>query len=175
MEKKVRKAIKYENLTPELLKEISKKYPNGFEEHLIKVNGPSNTFFYGFMLDLPEACYLIKVNVKIDNSYEDESEDFDNEGSIGREDDNFANSDNESDEDEKVKPNKPIDDNDDDDEDDDKLDAEEDVEIDDEDDEIDDEDDEIEEDEEESSKVKIKSKPDVNNSKKKNTPKKSKK
>lgn len=144
MEKKIRKAVKYENLTPELMKEVMKKYPSGFEDHLIKVNGPSNTFFYAFMLDLPDASYLIKVDVKIDNSYEDESDDFDNDG-IGREDDNFASNDSDSDDDDKIKPSKPIDDDDDEDDDDEDED--------DDDEELDDED------EEESPKGKNKAKP----------------
>lgn len=133
MEKKIRKAVKYENLTPELMKEVMKKYPSGFEDHLIKVNGPSNTFFYAFMLDLPDASYLIKVDVKIDNSYEDESDDFDNEESIGREDDNFASNDSDSDDEDKVKPSKPIDDDDeeDDDEEDDDEEDDDDLEEDD--------------------------------------------
>ena len=118
MEKKIRKVVKYENLTPELLKEISKKYPNGFNDHLIKVNGPSNTFFYAFMLEMPDASYLIKVNVKIDSGFDDdEDEEEDDNSGIGREDDNFAAS--EEDDDEKVKPSKPIDDDDDDDDEDD--------------------------------------------------------
>ncbi|OFX47300.1 MAG: hypothetical protein A2046_06025 [Bacteroidetes bacterium GWA2_30_7] len=163
MEKKIKKVIKYENLTPELIKEIHKKYPGGYEEHLIKVNGPSHTFFYAFMLDLPDVSYLIKVNVKIDNSYEDESDDFSNEESIGREDDNFANTDNDDEDKEKLKP-KTIEENDDDEEEDD---ADDDIEEDDDEDDI--------EEEESSVKGKVKSKPKTKELKKKIIPKKAKK
>jgi hypothetical protein len=79
---KVNKVISIQNLTPELLDMLHKKYADGYNNHVIKVTTPKNDFFYGVTLDTSDTSYLIKVPVKIDNNpdeidekdYEEESE-----------------------------------------------------------------------------------------------------
>lgn len=68
---KVNKVVSYQNLTPLLLEALNKKYPDGYQNHVIKVTTPKNEFFYGVTLDMPDASYLIKVPVKIDNNPEE--------------------------------------------------------------------------------------------------------
>jgi hypothetical protein len=68
---KINKVVNYQNLTPTLMEAISKKYPDGYQNHVIKVTTPKNDYFYAVTLDLPDASYLIKVPVKIDSNPEE--------------------------------------------------------------------------------------------------------
>jgi hypothetical protein len=63
---KVNKVISFQNLTPELLEILHKKYTDGYQNHVIKVTTPKNDFFYAVTLDTPDVSYLVKVPVKID-------------------------------------------------------------------------------------------------------------
>jgi hypothetical protein len=74
---KVNKVISYQNLTPELLELLHKKYPDGYQNHVIKVTTPKNDFFYGVTLDTPDVSYLVKVPVKIDTASPEDIEDKD--------------------------------------------------------------------------------------------------
>jgi hypothetical protein len=97
MEKK-RLVVSYKNCSEEVLEAIKKKYPNGYNDFVIKVQKPNNDFFYAITVDAADASYLVKVDVKIDNLTEEEFEkEFGEEGgggsgddaSFGREDDNI--------------------------------------------------------------------------------------
>lgn len=98
MEKK-KLVVSYRNCTEEVLEAIKKKYPNGYNDFVMKVQKPSGDFFYAITVDTAEASYLIKVDVKIDNLTEEEFEkEFgeDNAGAsdentFGREEDNLEN------------------------------------------------------------------------------------
>lgn len=68
---KVNKVVSLQNLSSELLELLHKKYPDGYQNHVIKVSTPKNDFFYGVTLDTPDASYLIKVPVKIDTNPEE--------------------------------------------------------------------------------------------------------
>lgn len=84
--------ISYKNLTPELLALVKKKYPFGYQDHVIKVTKPNNEFFYAITLDTEDASYLIKVNVKIDTKPKDEDDEkgfFSDSDNIGTDDDTF--------------------------------------------------------------------------------------
>jgi hypothetical protein len=81
---KVNKVISYENLTPELQELLSKKYPNGYTDHVIKVATPSKEF-WAVTLDTPETSYLIKVPVKVDTNTDDLDEKDYGEDSGGNE------------------------------------------------------------------------------------------
>jgi hypothetical protein len=84
--------ISYKNLTPELLALVKKKYPYGYQDHVIKVSKPNNEFFYAITLDTEDASYLIKVNVKIDTKPKDDDDEkgfFSDSDSIGTENDSF--------------------------------------------------------------------------------------
>jgi len=91
MEKK-RLVISYNNLSPDLLDLVKKKYPSGFLNHVIKVTKPNNEFFYAITLDTDDSSYLIKVNVKIDSKAKDEDEEkdfFSESDDIGTNEDSF--------------------------------------------------------------------------------------
>ena len=61
-----RVAISYKNLSPELLEEVKKKYPNGWADHMIRIDRSPTDFFYAIMLETEDTSYLIKVDVKVD-------------------------------------------------------------------------------------------------------------
>lgn len=84
--------ISYKNLSPELLALIKQRYPNGYQNHVIKVTKPNNDFFHAITLDTDEASYLVKVNVKIDTKPKDDEDDkgfFSDSDSIGTDEDTF--------------------------------------------------------------------------------------
>ena len=91
---KVNKVISLQNLTPELLDLLNKKYTDGYNNHVIKVTTPKNDFFYGVTLDTPEISYLIKVPVKIDaNPDEIDEKDYEESESSVDIDDNMSDGD----------------------------------------------------------------------------------
>lgn len=71
---KVNKIVSLQNLAPEILDLLHKKYPDGYQNHVIKVNTHGDNFFYGVTLDTAEASYLVKVPVKIDSNPEEVEE-----------------------------------------------------------------------------------------------------
>jgi hypothetical protein len=68
--------INYQNVSPELMEAIRKKYPLGWVNHTIKVKAGADAFFFAITVDTDDASYLIKVPVKIDNKSEKEDDDF---------------------------------------------------------------------------------------------------
>lgn len=80
---KVNKVISLQNLTADLLEMLQKKYPDGYQNHVIKVTTPKNDVFWGVTLDTPEISYLVKVPVKIDtNPDEIEEKDYEDDNNI---------------------------------------------------------------------------------------------
>jgi hypothetical protein len=75
---KKRLVVSYQNLSDELLDALKKRYPNGYGDSVMKINGPNDKVFYAVMLDTQDASYLVKVDVKIDSVGEDieEKSDF---------------------------------------------------------------------------------------------------
>jgi len=69
--RKLNKVINYQNLTPDLLDILNKRYPDGYQNHVINVTTPKNENFYGVTLDTQEISYLVKVPVKIDTNPEE--------------------------------------------------------------------------------------------------------
>ena len=63
--KRVIKSI--ENLTDDVLGALRMKYPEGWSNHIIKVN-KGNDFFHAITLDTEEASYLVRVKVKVDTT-----------------------------------------------------------------------------------------------------------
>lgn len=91
MEKK-KLVISYNNLSPDILDLVKKKYPTGYLNHVIKVTKPNNDFFYAITLDTEDTSYLIKVNVKIDTKPKDDDDDkdfFSDSDDIGTSEDSF--------------------------------------------------------------------------------------
>lgn len=78
MERK-RLIVQYNNLPPGVLEAIQKKYPLGWSNYVIKVETSNNNFFYAITVDTPEASYLVKVNVKIDQVVDEEKESVDSD------------------------------------------------------------------------------------------------
>ena len=70
---KRRAVVSYANLSPELLSAFKDKYPRGYADYMgevFKVDKPDGSFFYAISLEVTDAIYLVKVDVKIDD-YED--------------------------------------------------------------------------------------------------------
>ena len=61
---KKRVAISYKNLSPELRDEVKKQYPNGYTDHMIRIDKGPGDFFYAIVLETEDTSYLIKVDVK---------------------------------------------------------------------------------------------------------------
>lgn len=72
-QQKKRAVVSYANMSAELAAAFKEKYPKGYADYMgdiFKVDKPDGTFFYAISLEIPDAIYLIKIDVKIDD-YED--------------------------------------------------------------------------------------------------------
>lgn len=68
---KKRHIVSYENMSQELAEAFAEKYPNGFNDYLpdlTKYTKPDGTPFYAVMIEIPDAIYLVKIKVKIDDA-----------------------------------------------------------------------------------------------------------
>lgn len=77
-QQKKRAVVSYANMSPELANAFKEKYPRGYADYMgdiFKVDKPDGSFFYAISLEIPEAIYLIKIDVKIDQ-YEDVENDI---------------------------------------------------------------------------------------------------
>jgi len=75
---KRRLVVSYNNLSPELLAIIKERYPRGYADYMgeiFKVDKPDGSFFYAISLEVPDAIYLVKVDVKIDD-YEEAADEL---------------------------------------------------------------------------------------------------
>ena len=63
-----------DKLTPDVLEAIYKKYPDGWVNHIKRIDKPNGEFFHAFTIDMPDISYLVKVNVKIDSKSDLEKE-----------------------------------------------------------------------------------------------------
>ncbi len=109
---KKRLVISYSNMTPQLMEIWKEKYPRGYADYMediMKVDKADGSFFYAVTLEIPDAIYLVKVEVKIDDYDEVEKDIFggsddlagDEEGAEfpETEDSNFADAEEDMDED----------------------------------------------------------------------------
>ena len=67
-----RHVVSYEKMAqnPELAAAFAEKYPRGFNEYLadlVKYPKPDGTSFYAVTVEIPDAVYLVKINVKTDD------------------------------------------------------------------------------------------------------------
>lgn len=70
---KKRAVVSYANMSPELAAAFKEKYPKGYADYmgdLFKVDKPDGTSFYAVSVEIPDAIYLVKIEVKTD-TYED--------------------------------------------------------------------------------------------------------
>ncbi len=75
---KKRAVISYENMSPELQAAFKEKYPKGYADYmgdLFKVDKPDGSFFYAVSVEIPDAIYLVKMQVNIDD-YENAEDDL---------------------------------------------------------------------------------------------------
>ena len=67
---KKRHIVSYEKMSPELAAAFAEKYPKGFSDYLpdlTKYTKPDGTPFYAVLVEIPDAIYLVKIKVQIDN------------------------------------------------------------------------------------------------------------
>ena len=65
-----RHIVSYENMSPELAAAFAAKYPKGFSDYLpdlTRYTKPDGTPFYAVLVEIPDAIYLVKINVKTDD------------------------------------------------------------------------------------------------------------
>ena len=67
---KKRHVVSYENMSPELSAAFAEKYPRGFNDYLndlVKYPKPDGTSFYAVTIEIPDAIYLVKIKVDVDD------------------------------------------------------------------------------------------------------------
>ena len=80
---KVGRIVSYDKLDQAVRKLFDEKYPDGYEDFAIRYPKPNGDFFYAIPLDTPTDHYLVKVDVKIDLTYDVD----DDKGFFGGDDD----------------------------------------------------------------------------------------
>lgn len=73
---KKRLVTSYNNLTTEQQEEVKALYPRGFAEVMTRIDKPNGDFFYVVPYETDEVSYLVKIDVKIDDSSDDVDDDF---------------------------------------------------------------------------------------------------
>ena len=97
---KKRAVISYENMSEELMEAFKEKYPRGYADYMgdiFKVDKPDGTSFYAVSLEIPDAIYLVKIAVKVDDYdaaeeelFKGEDDDDDSDGGFPASDDDIA-------------------------------------------------------------------------------------
>lgn len=67
---KKRAVVSYENMSSELAAAFAEKYPKGYSDYLPDLKEypkPDGTSFYAVTVELPDAIYLVKIKIKIDD------------------------------------------------------------------------------------------------------------
>lgn len=65
---KKRLVASFQNLTPQLQAQVKEQYPLGFTDAMMRIDKPNGDFFYAVPFETEEIFYLVKINVKIDDS-----------------------------------------------------------------------------------------------------------
>ena len=68
---KRRAVCSYENMSEELAAAFAEKYPKGYTDYfpdLVKYDKPDGTCFYAVTVEIPDAIYLVKIQVKTDDA-----------------------------------------------------------------------------------------------------------
>lgn len=63
-----------EKLAPEMRRKLHELYPDGWSNHLRRINKPNGEFFHGVTLETEDAVYLVKIPVKVDSKSDLEKE-----------------------------------------------------------------------------------------------------
>lgn len=83
-----------ENLTPELKKLLKKRYPDGFEDSIMRITNAKNEPIFVVPLETEDTNYLIKIAVVQNSEGEydldvDDSADSDDDPEFGMDDDDM--------------------------------------------------------------------------------------
>ena len=73
---KKRLVVSFNNLPLELQEEVKQFYPAGYFDAMIRIDKPNGDFFYAVPFETEEISYLVKIDVKIDDSTDDVDDDF---------------------------------------------------------------------------------------------------
>ena len=68
---KRRAVVSFENMSDELAAAFAEKYPKGYSDYfpdLVKYDKPNGTSFYAVTVEIPDAIYLVKIQVKTDDA-----------------------------------------------------------------------------------------------------------
>ena len=68
---KRRAVVSFENMSDELAAAFAEKYPKGYSDYfpdLVKYDKPNDTSFYAVTVEIPDAIYLVKIQVKTDDA-----------------------------------------------------------------------------------------------------------
>lgn len=64
------------NLSVEQQSELKALYPLGFSEIMQRIDKPDGSFFYVVPYETEDTYYLVKVDVKVDDGQDDESDGY---------------------------------------------------------------------------------------------------
>ena len=97
---KRRAVVSFENMSDELAAAFAEKYPKGYSDYfpdLVKYDKPNGTSFYAVTVEIPDAIYLVKIQVKTDDAEDlerwldgDDNDDGDGHDNDGLPDDNIS-------------------------------------------------------------------------------------
>ena len=97
---KRRAVVSFENMSDELAAAFAEKYPKGYSDYfpdLVKYDKPNGTSFYAVTVEITDAIYLVKIQVKTDDAEDlerwldgDDSDDGNDGDSEGLPDDNIS-------------------------------------------------------------------------------------
>ncbi len=76
---KKRLVTSFQKLTPEMQAQVKEKYPLGFNDAMMRIDKPNGDFFYAVPLETEDIFYLVKIDVKIDDSEKMEKDLFSDE------------------------------------------------------------------------------------------------
>lgn len=85
-----------DNISDEVKEAIREKYPDGWQNVVMRVNKADQSFFHAITVETEDTSYMIKVNVKVDsieelermeNQDDDDSHDDDDDTIAGGEED----------------------------------------------------------------------------------------
>jgi len=72
---KKRLVANFHNLTAEQQEAVKNLYPHGFTEVMTRIDKPNGDFFYVVPYETDDTSYLVKIDVKIDDSADEAVED----------------------------------------------------------------------------------------------------
>ncbi|MFI3285380.1 MAG: hypothetical protein R3Y08_01885 [Rikenellaceae bacterium] len=65
---KKRLVTSFQNLSTDLQAQVKEKYPLGYNDAMMRIDKPNGDFFYAVPFETEEIFYLVKIDVKIDDS-----------------------------------------------------------------------------------------------------------